>query len=62
MAGSKEMETLVSTVIEEQISSICGLKNVRSISQEGVSIVFGEFTLDTDPINRRRSRKLVLIP
>ncbi len=48
-AGPKEMETMVSKILEEQISSISGLKNVTSISQDGVSMVFGEFTLETDP-------------
>lgn len=48
-AGPKELETLVSRKLEEQISSISGLKNVTSISQDGYSIVFGEFTLETDP-------------
>ena len=48
-AGPKEMETLVSKVLEEQISSISGLKNVTSVSHDGVSMVFGEFTLETDP-------------
>jgi hydrophobic/amphiphilic exporter-1 (mainly G- bacteria), HAE1 family len=48
-AGPQEMETLVSKILEEQISSISGLKNVTSISQDGVSMVFGEFTLETDP-------------
>ncbi|MFH1258862.1 MAG: efflux RND transporter permease subunit [Elusimicrobiota bacterium] len=48
-AGPKEVETLISKILEEQISSISGLKNVNSISQDGVSIVFGEFTLETDP-------------
>lgn len=47
-AGPKEMETLVSKKLEEQISSISGLKNVNSISQDGVSIVWGEFTLETN--------------
>jgi HAE1 family hydrophobic/amphiphilic exporter-1 len=48
-AGPQELETLVSRKLEEQISSIGGLKNVTSISQDGFSIVFGEFTLETDP-------------
>lgn len=48
-AGPKEIETLVTKKIETQISSIAGLKNVTSISQDGFSLVFGEFTLETDP-------------
>src|SRR3989339_1030617 len=48
-AGPGEMEMLVTKILEEQISSISGLKNVTSISQDGVSMDFGEFTLETDP-------------
>lgn len=48
-AGPKEVETLITKVLEEQISSIAGLKNVTSTSQDGVSMVWGEFTLETDP-------------
>lgn len=48
-AGPKEVETLITKKIETQISSIAGLKNVTSISQDGYSMVFGEFTLETDP-------------
>ena len=48
-AGPKEVETLISKVLEEQIASISGLKNVTSVSQDGVSMVWGEFTLETDP-------------
>lgn len=47
-AGPKEIETLISKKLEEQIGSISGLKNVTSISQDGVSVVWGEFTLETD--------------
>lgn len=48
-AGPKEIETLITKKVETQISSIAGLKNVTSISQDGVSLVWGEFTLETDP-------------
>ncbi|MHB9156058.1 MAG: efflux RND transporter permease subunit [Endomicrobiales bacterium] len=47
-AGPREMETLVSKILEEQISSISGLKNVYSINQDGFSMVWGEFSLETD--------------
>ncbi len=47
-AGPKEIETLVSKVIEEQVSSSPGIKYVRSISREGLSVVICEFTLETD--------------
>jgi hydrophobic/amphiphilic exporter-1 (mainly G- bacteria), HAE1 family len=48
-AGPEEIERLVSKPLEEEISSISGLKNVYSMSQDGVSLVYGEFTLETDP-------------
>ncbi len=48
-AGPEEVETLISKKLEEQVGSISGLKNVSSISQDGVSMVIGEFTLETDP-------------
>ncbi len=48
-AGPKEIETLITKKIETEISSIAGLKYVDSTSQDGVSIVLGEFTLETDP-------------
>lgn len=48
-AGPKEIETLITKKIETQISSIAGLKNATSISMDGVSMVWGEFTLETDP-------------
>jgi HAE1 family hydrophobic/amphiphilic exporter-1 len=47
-AGPKEIEILVSKVIEEQVSSTPGVKWVRSISREGLSIVIAEFSLETD--------------
>ncbi|MBC7660112.1 MAG: efflux RND transporter permease subunit [Chitinophagaceae bacterium] len=47
-AGPKEIETLVSKVLEEQIASTPGLKAVRSFNREGLSIVSAEFTLETD--------------
>ncbi|XDD52069.1 efflux RND transporter permease subunit [Leptospira sp. WS92.C1] len=47
-AGPEEIEELVSKPMEEELSSISGLKKISSRNQEGVSVVFGEFTLDTD--------------
>ncbi len=47
-AGPKEIETLVSKVIEEQVSSSPGIKYARSISREGLSVVICEFSLETD--------------
>ncbi|MFZ4404896.1 MAG: efflux RND transporter permease subunit [Pseudobdellovibrionaceae bacterium] len=47
-AGPIEVETLVSKPIEEELSSIAGIKNIRSINRESVSVVVGEFNLETD--------------
>jgi HAE1 family hydrophobic/amphiphilic exporter-1 len=47
-AGPKEIETLVSKILEEQIATIPGLKSVGSVNQEGLSVVSAEFTLETD--------------
>lgn len=47
-AGPSEVETLVSKVLEDEISSVSGIKAVRSINQEGLSRVVAEFTLETD--------------
>lgn len=47
-AGPKEIETLISKPIEDEVSSISGIKSLRSVNREGVSAVIAEFTLDTD--------------
>lgn len=47
-AGPKEVETLVSKIIEDELSSIAGIKNLRSVNKEGTSVVIAEFTLKTD--------------
>jgi len=47
-AGPNEIETNVSKVIEDEVTSISGIKTVRSISREGASQVVVEFTLETD--------------
>jgi len=47
-AGPREVETLVSKVLEDQISTVAGIKRLRSVNKEGVSIVIAEFTLETD--------------
>ncbi|MSP19915.1 MAG: efflux RND transporter permease subunit [Bdellovibrionales bacterium] len=47
-AGPREVETLVSKVLEDEISTVAGIKRLRSINKEGVSIVIAEFTLETD--------------
>lgn len=47
-AGPSEVETLVSKPLEDEISSIAGIKRLSSVSREGVSQVIAEFTLETD--------------
>jgi len=47
-AGPTEIETLVTKPIEEEVSSISGMKRLTSSSMEGVSQVMAEFTFDTD--------------
>jgi HAE1 family hydrophobic/amphiphilic exporter-1 len=47
-SGPNEIETNVSKVIEDEVSNISGIKNVRSISREGASQVVVEFNLETD--------------
>lgn len=47
-AGPSEVETLVSKVFEEEISTVSGIKRLSSRNSEGVSIVVAEFNLETD--------------
>lgn len=47
-AGPSEIETLISKPIEEEMSTIAGVKNIRSVNRESVSIVIAEFNLDMD--------------
>jgi len=47
-AGPEEVETLISKPLEEELSSISGLKRITSRNQEGISQVFAEFNLSTD--------------
>lgn len=47
-AGPSEMETLVSKVLEEELSSVPGMKSLRSRSSDSLSLVVAEFTLETD--------------
>jgi HAE1 family hydrophobic/amphiphilic exporter-1 len=47
-ASPEEVETLISRPLEEQISSISGIKRLNSTSQEGRSFVVAEFTLGVD--------------
>lgn len=47
-AGPKEIETLVSKIFEEEVSTLSGVKSIRSINQEGMSIVVCEFNSKVD--------------
>ncbi|MDR3281573.1 MAG: efflux RND transporter permease subunit, partial [Endomicrobium sp.] len=47
-AGVTEIEQLVTKPIEDALSGVSGLKHSGSISQDGISIVFGEFELSKD--------------
>jgi hydrophobic/amphiphilic exporter-1 (mainly G- bacteria), HAE1 family len=47
-AGPEEVEEQISKPIESEISSIAGLKKIHSSNFEGYSVVWGEFTLDSD--------------
>ena len=47
-AGPMEIESLISKPIEDEMSTIAGVKNIRSINRESVSVVVAEFNLDVD--------------
>ncbi len=47
-AGPAEIEQLISKPLEDEISTISGLKRITSMSQEGMSTVVAEFNLETD--------------
>lgn len=47
-AGPSEIETLVSKPLEDEISSVAGIKRLSSSNFEGQSQVIAEFTLETD--------------
>ncbi|MDH4263234.1 MAG: efflux RND transporter permease subunit [Spirochaetia bacterium] len=47
-AGPEEIENLIAKPIEEELSSISGLKRVSSNSQEGFCMIIAEFYLETD--------------
>jgi CzcA family heavy metal efflux pump len=42
-AGSKEVESRITEVIEEQVSTVQGLDKIESSSQEGISVVSAKF-------------------
>lgn len=47
-AGPSEIETLVAKPLEDEISTLSGIKRLSSINQEGVATIIAEFTLETD--------------
>lgn len=47
-AGPAEVETLVSKPLEDELSTLSGIKRLSSVNKEGVSVVIAEFTLETD--------------
>lgn len=47
-AGPQEVETLVSKVYEEELSTVPGIKRISSQNLESVSVVIAEFTFGTD--------------
>lgn len=47
-AGPAEVETLIAKPLENEISTISGIKRLSAIAQEGVAQVWAEFTLETD--------------
>lgn len=47
-AGPLEIETLISKPIEDSLSGLSGIKSLKSINKESISVVIIEFTLETD--------------
>lgn len=47
-AAPTEIESLIAKPIEDSLGALAGIKNLRSISKDGVNIVIVEFSLDTD--------------
>lgn len=47
-AGPEEIETQISKPLEEEISSVAGIETLRSINNEGLSVVVAEFDLKVD--------------
>jgi HAE1 family hydrophobic/amphiphilic exporter-1 len=45
-AAPEEVETLITKPIEEAVGTVSGLRSVRSLSREGISLVFAEFSWD----------------
>src|ERR1700679_3854683 len=47
-AAPEEIETLIPKTIEDEVSTVSGIKRITSNNQEGISQVIVEFTLGTD--------------
>ncbi len=47
-AGPAEIETLIAKPLEDEVSTISGIKRLNAIAQEGVGTVVTEFNLDVD--------------
>ncbi|MBF0206432.1 MAG: efflux RND transporter permease subunit [Oligoflexia bacterium] len=47
-AGPQEVEREVTKIVEDRISGLSGIKNIRSVSREGVSVMMVEFTLENN--------------
>lgn len=62
-AGPKEVESLVSKPLEEAVTGIGNLDNVRSYSYEGVSVVLAQFgfSSDVDVVTNEVQRKVETI-
>ncbi len=47
-AGPAEVETLISKPIEDELSTLSGIKKLSSINNEGVATIIAEFALESD--------------
>jgi len=47
-SSPEEVETLISKVLEEEISSLSGLQELTSINSEGLSVILAKFSMETD--------------
>ncbi len=47
-AGPSEVETLISKPIEDELSTLSGIKRLSSINNEGIAIIVAEFNLESD--------------
>ena len=47
-AAPEEIETLITKIVEEAISTVKNIKAIRSVSKEGLSLVIADFNWGTD--------------